>query len=316
MTDTSTPTLEELFERLGSDRIGRHVPLAPMTTFKVGGPADLLYHARTADELTAAVRAARDTGTPYFLLGRGANILVGDGGFRGLIIHSAVESIEFLDGDRVRSGAGVDMYPDLIEATVSRGLGGLHHFVGIPSSVGGALWQNLHFLAPAPERERTVFIAEALATARILTQEGQLRTVDGGYFEFGYDYSILHVRDDIVLEAVFQLTVQPEDELRRVMEENLEWRSERHPDLDRFPCAGSIFQKIEGLGAGRLIDECGLKGHRYGSAEIFRGHANIIVNLGGATAAEVRHLIDLAQSTVATELGYELVPEITFVGDF
>jgi UDP-N-acetylmuramate dehydrogenase len=210
----------------------------------------------------------------------------------------------------------VDTYPELIEATVSRGLGGLHHFVGIPSSVGGALWQNLHFLAPAPERERTVFIAEVLETASILTQEGELRTVDVGYFEFEYDYSVLHVRDDIVLEAVFHLTVQPESELRRVMEENLEWRSQRHPDLNRYPCAGSIFQKIDGVGAGRLIDECGLKGHRYGSAEIFRGHANIIINLGGATAAEVRHLIDLAQSTVATELGHELVPEIMFVGDF
>ena len=223
---------------------------------------------------------------------------------------------EFLDGDRVRAGAGVDTFPDLIEATVSRGLGGLHHFVGIPSSVGGALWQNLHFLSPAPERERTVFIAEVLETASILTQEGQLRTVDVAYFEFGYDYSVLHVRDDIVLEAVFQLTVQPEEELRRVMEENLEWRSGRHPDLSRYPCAGSIFKKVEGVGAGRLIDECGLKGHRHGNAEIFEGHANIIINLGGATAADVRHLIDLARSTVATELGYELVPEIAFVGDF
>lgn len=312
----STTTLEGLAARLGSERLDRNVPLAPMTTFKVGGPADLLYHARTTDELAAAVSAARDTGAPYFVLGRGANILVADAGFRGLIIHSAVEGIEFLDGGRVRAGAGVDTYPDLIEATVSRGLGGLHHFVGIPSSVGGALWQNLHFLAPAPERERTVFIAEALETASILTQEGERRIVDVAYFEFGYDYSVLHVRDDIVLEAVFRLSAQPEEELRRVMEENLTWRSERQPDLNRYPCAGSIFQKMEGVGAGRLIDECGLKGHRHGSAEIFRGHANIIVNLGGATAAEVRHLIDLAQSTVATELGYELVTEITFVGDF
>lgn len=317
MNDSSgTTTREELAARLGSDRLDRHVPLAPMTTFQVGGSADLLYRARTADELTAAVRAARDTSTPYFVLGRGANILVGDGGFRGLIIHSAVEGIDFLDGDRVRAGAGVDTYPDLIEATVSQGLGGLHHFVGIPSSVGGALWQNLHFLSPAPERGRTVFIAEVLESASILTQEGERRTVDVEYFGFGYDYSVLHVRDDIVLEAVFRLTVQPEEELRRIMEENLAWRSKRHPDLDRYPCAGSIFKKVEGVGAGRLIDECGLKGHRHGNAEIYGGHANIIVNLGGATAAEVRHLIDLAQTTVATELGHELVPEITFVGDF
>ena len=140
---------------------------APMTPVQVGGSADLLYRARTADELTAAVRAARDTSTPYFVLGRGANILVGDGGFRGLIIHSAVEGIDFLDGDRVRAGAGVDTYPDLIEATVSRGLGGLHHFVGIPSSVGGALWQNLHFLSPAPERGRPALRCHDRARGRL-----------------------------------------------------------------------------------------------------------------------------------------------------
>lgn len=316
MSDISTTTFGELEARLGSDRLERDVPLAPMTTFMIGGPADLLYRARTADELAEAINAARDTGTPYFVLGRGANILVGDGGFRGLIIRSAVMGIEFLDGCRVRAGAGENTYPDLIEATVSRGLGGLHHFVGIPSSVGGALWQNLHFLSPAPERERTMFIGEILETASILTQEGERRTVDVTYFDFGYDHSILHERDDIVLDAVFRLNPHPEEALREVMRENLAWRGERHPDLERYPCAGSIFQKIEGVGAGRLIDECGLKGRRHGAAEIFQGHANIIVNLGGATAADVRHLIELAQHTVRAKLNYELVPEITFVGEF
>jgi UDP-N-acetylmuramate dehydrogenase len=110
----------------------------------------------------------------------------------------------------------------------------------------------------------------------------------------------------------------PETELRRVIRENLAWRDERHPDLWLYPCAGSIFRKIEGIGAGRLIDQCGLKGHVHpgGRAQIFHRHANIIVNLGGATAREVRELIDLAQQTVARELGYELVPEIMFVGEF
>ena len=106
------------------------------------------------------------------------------------------------------------------------------------------------------------------------------------------------------------------EELRRVMRENLAWRDERHPDLWLYPCVGSIFQKIDGIGAGRLIDECGLKGHVHNGAGIFHKHANIIVNFGGATAADVRTLIDLARDTVAREHGYELVPEITFVGEF
>jgi UDP-N-acetylmuramate dehydrogenase len=307
---------DELERALGPGRIERDVVLAPFTTFRIGGPADYFLRARTADELATAVTAARTLGVPWFLLGRGANILVGDRGYRGLVIHSEVGGIDFPDETSVRAGSGVETFPDLIDATVARGLGGLHHFVGIPSTVGGALWQNLHFLSPAPERDRTVFIAEVLESAELLTEEGDRRTVGVDYFEFGYDQSVLHHRDDIVLAATFRLHPHPVDELHRVMRENLQWRGERHPDLSLYPCAGSIFQKIEGVGAGRLIDECGLKGHVQGGAGIFEKHANIIVNFGEATAAEVRALIDLAQDTVARETGHHLVPEIAFVGEF
>jgi UDP-N-acetylmuramate dehydrogenase len=308
--------LHTLTRELGAHRIERDVPLAPLTTFRIGGPADLLYRPRTADELAHVVSVARELRVPHFLLGRGANILVGDGGFRGLVIRSEVGGIDFLDDARVRAGAGVETFPDLIDLTVGRGLGGLHHFVGIPSTVGGALWQNLHFLSPAPARDRTVFIEEILESAEILSEEGERRTVGVEYFQFGYDESILHHRADVVLSATFRLEATPVEDLRRVMRENLEWRDERHPDLWLYPCAGSIFKKIDGVGAGRLIDECGLKGHVHGGAGIFHKHANIIVNFGGATAREVSALIDLARETVAREMGYELIPEIMFVGEF
>lgn len=307
---------EELARRLGPGRVERDVPLAPFTTFRIGGPADLLYRARTADELAAAVLAARELEIPYFVLGFGANILVGDKGFRGLVIRNEARGIEFLDENRVRAASGELVYDTLINATVFRGLGGLHHFVGIPSTVGGAIWQNLHFLSPPPERERTVFIEEVFESCELLTAEGERRVVGRDYMRFGYDYSILHERDDIVLHVTFRLEPTPEDELRYVMRENLKWRDERHPDLWLYPCAGSIFKKIDGIGAGRLIDQCGLKGYVHGNAGIFHKHANIIVNLGGATAAEVRYLIDLARDTVHRELGYELEPEIGLIGEF
>ena len=306
----------ELDQRLDRGKMEVDAPLAPLTTFRIGGPADRLFHARTPDDLADSILAARNLDIPHFLLGKGANVLVGDRGFRGLVIRCEVGGTDFLDDGRVRAGAGVDTHPDLIEATVSRGLGGLHHFVGIPSTVGGAMWQNLHFLSPAPDRERTVFMEEVVESAEILSEEGERRTVDRAYFRFGYDYSILHERDDVVLTVDFRLTPAPSEELRRVMEENLAWRKDRHPDLTVSPSVGSIFQKIEGIGAGRLIDECGLKGHTEGGAQIFPKHANIIINLGGATASDVRALIDLAQKRVADELGYELVPEIAFVGEF
>ena len=310
--------IHELAARLDASRIERDVPLAPYTTFKIGGPADLLYRARTPRELADAVLAARELEIPFFLLGMGANILIGDGGFRGLVIRNEVRGIDFLDERRVRAGSGAEVYIDLIDKTVSAGLGGLHHFVGIPSTVGGAVWQNLHFLSPAPERERTMFIEEVVEGATILSEEGEVREVDHAYFRFGYDYSILHDRKDVVLDVTFRLDPTPQDVLRTVMRENLAWRDEKHPDLWLYPSAGSIFQKLEGIGAGRLIDQCGLKGYVLpnGRAQIFHKHANIMVNLGGATAADIRGLIELAQETVRRELGHELKPEIGFIGDF
>lgn len=316
MTSDVGAWLQALEPHFEPNRLERNVPLAPLTTFRIGGPADLLLRARTGDELATAVQAARANHVPCFLLGRGANILVGDQGFRGLVIRSEVGGVRFLEDHRVHAGAGVEVFPGLIDASVGRGLGGLHHFVGIPSTVGGALWQNLHFLSPAPERERTVYIEEVLEEAELLTQEGERRTVGVDYFGFGYDESVLHHRADVVLGATFRLAPTPTEELRRVMRENLAWRDDRHPDLWLYPSAGSVFQKIDGIGAGRLIDQCGLKGRTHGGAGIFHKHANIIVNLGGATAADVRALMELAQETVERETGYRLVPEIGLVGQF
>lgn len=308
--------LKRYADLVGPDRVRRNVPLAPHTTFRIGGPADLFCRARTVDEFRRAVGTARELGVPYFVLGRGANILVGDRGFRGVVVRCDISTLEFLPGGRVVAGAGLDTFPDLIDATVARGLGGLHHFVGIPSTVGGAVWQNLHFLSPAPDRERTMFWDEFMESATILTPEGEIRRADTDYFRFGYDYSIIHDTGDLVLDVRLRLVPTPREELRRVMRENLAWRDESHPDLWLYPCAGSIFKKIQGIGAGRLIDECGLKGHVHGGAAIFHKHANIIVNHGGAKAAEVLALIEHARETVAREMGYELEVEISLVGEF
>ncbi|MEM7480320.1 MAG: UDP-N-acetylmuramate dehydrogenase [Acidobacteriota bacterium] len=290
-------------------------PLAPWTTFRIGGPADWFVTPTSGDQLAKVVSLARRHEIPYFLLGTGANILVGDGGFRGLVIHNGARQMG-IDGHRVWAESGARVYPDLIELAVGAGLSGLEHYVGIPSSVGGALWQNLHFLAPPPKRERTMFIEEVLSEAEILDQEGQRRRVGVEYFDFGYDYSILHIRQDIVLRATFDLEPKIEAEMRAVMAANLAWRGERHPPLDTEPSAGSIFKKIEGIGAGRLIDEAGLKGLTVGGAEISPRHANIIVNRGGATARDVRILIQRVQQTVHEQTGRRLEPEISFIGEF
>jgi UDP-N-acetylmuramate dehydrogenase len=304
--------LEKTLGRVRHDEI-----LAPYTTFKIGGPADLFYEAESADDLARALLAAREHGVPCFLLGLGANILVGDRGFRGLVIRNRARRIEVLpELARIRAESGAVVYPDLIAIAIAHGLSGLEHYVGIPSTVGGALWQNLHFLSPAPARERTMFIAEVTHEAEILTVEGERRTVGVDYFEFGYDQSILHHRPDVVLAATFQLSPENPERMRRVAAENLAWRRERHPPLDTEPSAGSIFQKIEGIGAGRLIDECGLKGTAVGGAMVTPRHANILINRGGATAADVRALIAHIQEVVEAKTGYRLKPEISFIGEF
>ena len=308
---------EALRRALGEDRVRTAEVLAPYTTFQVGGPADLFYEPRSADELAAAIGAAREHGVPFFLLGLGANILIGDRGFRGLVIRNLARHLEFdPQAGTVRAESGAVVWPDLIEAAVARGLSGLEHYVGIPSTVGGALWQNLHFLSPAPARERTMFIAEATRGAEILTSEGERREVGVEYFEFGYDDSVLHHQPDVVLAATFQLEPGDPARMRRIVEENLQWRRERHPPLDTEPSAGSIFKKIEGIGAGRLIDQCGLKGTRVGGAMVTHRHANIFINTGGATAADVRALIRRCQEVVEARTGYRLEVEIGLVGEF
>ena len=317
-TQATAESLERLAAKLDPLRLKRDEPLAPYTTFRIGGPADLFFEATSADELAGAVLAARELGVPYFVLGLGANILVGDKGFRGLVIRNTASHFEFHDEGEscrlwVESGA---VMKDLIQESVRRSWSGLEHYVGIPSTVGGAIWQNLHFLSPAPERERTMFIAEVFERAEILSEENERKVVDAGYVQFGYDDTVFHHRRDIALSVTFRLHKGDQDAMHRIMQENLSWRGSRHPWLDWHPSAGSIFKKIEGVGAGRLVDQCGLKGYRHGNVQISHNHANILVNLGGATARDVRELIAHAQKAVKDKFGYELEPEIGFIGEF
>ncbi|MGB3544310.1 UDP-N-acetylmuramate dehydrogenase [Rubrivirga sp.] len=300
---------------LEAERVRTDVSLAPFTTFKIGGPADVFLEVETADELAAAVTSARQAKVPFFLLGMGANILIGDLGFRGVVIRNGAAHIE-VEGTTVTAESGAIVWPTLIEAAVGAGLSGVEHYAGIPSTVGGALWQNLHFLSPPPERERTMFIEEVVTSAELLGSDGTRRTVGHDWFDFGYDYSTLHVTDDLVLSATFDLEAADSARLREVVDANLEWRGARHPPLDTQPSAGSIFKKIDGVGAGRLADWCGLKGTRIGGAMVTERHANILINVGGATARDVRHLIGYVQETVEREQGYRLSTEIGMIGEF
>jgi UDP-N-acetylmuramate dehydrogenase len=295
----------------GLPNVRRDVELAPFTTFGIGGPADLLAVPRDADQLADAVRWARRARVEWFVLGCGANILVGDLGFRGLVIKNEAKRMTIADGlMQVESGAIV---ADALRASVELGLSGLEHYIEIPSTIGGAMWQNLHFLAP--DRSRTVFIAEIVEGASVLS-DSQVRSVDRDYFQFGYDFSVLHTRRDVVLDVTLALSPADPRELQRTIEANAAWRHQKHPPGAVRMSAGSIFRKIAGVGAGRLIDESGLKGARIGGAEVSRRHANYILNVDRASAADVRSLISHVQAEVLAHTGQALEPEISFVGEF
>jgi UDP-N-acetylmuramate dehydrogenase len=307
--------LDAVARRLAPARLRRNTPLAPYTTFRIGGPADLLYDAETGDDLAEAIDAAEAAGVDWFVLGLGANILIGDGGYRGLVIRNCARHVVWHPNGRCVAESGTIM-ADLIREAVAAGWSGLEHYVGIPSTVGGAIWQNLHFLSPAPERERTMFIAEVFESCRIRKESGERSTVDAAYVGFGYDDTVFHHTRDVVLDVTFQLTAGDSGVMHRILQENLSWRGARHPWLEHHPSAGSIFKKIEGIGAGRLVDQCGLKGFRIGDAQISHMHANIMVNLGHATAADVRALVSHAQTAVLEKFGHRLEPEIGFIGAF
>lgn len=307
--------LEAVAARLSPGQLKRDEPIGPYTTFRIGGPADLFYDATSGDELADAIDAAEAAGVDWFVLGLGANILVGDGGFRGLVIRNRARHVTWHGDGRVTAESGTVM-GDLLRQAVATGWSGLEHYIGIPSTVGGAIWQNLHFLSPAPERERTMFIAEVFDRCRIRKETGERVTVDAAYVNFGYDDTVFHHTRDTVLDVTFRLTPGDTAAMHRILQENLGWRGARHPWLEHHPSAGSIFKKLEGVGAGRLVDQCGLKGYRIGDAQISHLHANIMVNLGAATAGDVRALIAHAQEAVETKFGHHLEPEIGFIGVF
>jgi UDP-N-acetylmuramate dehydrogenase len=298
--------------KLELPNLQQNIELAPFTTYKIGGPADYFVAVHNPDQLCQAILQARKLGLPYFLLGTGANILIGDKGFRGLVIYNQANNVSFAP-NKVMAESGATI-ANLIQLCAQQNLSGLEHFAGIPSSVGGALWQNLHFLSP--DRTRTIFIAEIVHSARVLMPDNAITDVGVDFFNFGYDESILHHKEIIVLSAIFNLMPQDQAEIEAQIKANLVWRRERQPQLADSPSCGSVFKKIDGVGAGRLIDQVGLKGKIIGGAQISPLHANFLVNIGGATAADVMALAKLAQEKVKAETGYELEMEIGLVGEF
>lgn len=295
---------QELHARFGA-RLKCGYPLADLTSFRIGGPADLYLVVESEDELTAALSAAARNQVAAFCLGSGTNLLVSDRGVRGLVVKlgEAFDAVS-IDGMKVTVGAAAQ-FRRLVETVVAAGLAGLEFGEGIPGSVGGGLVMN----AGAFGGE----IARVVTAVRGVTGEGERRVLSKQEIGFAYRRTALPPRF-VITSVDFELAPGERKVLwGRVMELRAK-RAARQPQ--GFPNAGSVFKNPLGNFAGRLLEGAGLKGARVGAAAFSDQHANFIVNLGGARAEEVRALIEMARSQVRDRTGVVLEPEVKLIGDW
>ena len=294
----------DLHGRFGA-RLETARPLADLTSFRIGGPADLYLAVETETELGHAMASAYRSSTPAFCLGAGTNLLVSDRGVRGLVV-SLGEGFRQVEIDRthVISGAAVD-FGALVEAVVEKSLGGLEFGEGIPGTVGGGLVMN----AGAFGGE----IAKVVTIVHGVTREGVSRDLTKDEINFAYRRTNLPA-GFVITRVEFELVPGDRDSLRARVTDLHSKRAARQPR--GVPNAGSIFKNPPGTFAGRLLEGAGLKGLRVGGAAFSDQHANFIVNLGGARAEDVRALMELARNRVKEQSGVWLEPEVKLVGDW
>lgn len=313
MAQRSDTFRERMLARFGADRVRAEVPLAPYTTFKVGGPAEWFLEAKTAEEIVDALRVANANGVRVTLLGGGSNVLVGDRGVRGLVIRPRGGVVEQIDAGRVRADAATTIN-GLVRWTVQRGIAGLEAWAGTPGTVGGAIFGNAHFGGR--------LIGELVESVRLAGLDAETRDLSRDEMEFGYDRSRLQKTGEVLLSAVFRVSTGDPTALRAVARQSLAYRKKTQP-LET-PSAGCIFQNPGRAdvpadmpaSAGALVDRAGLKGTARGHARVSPTHGNFIVNEGQATAAEIRSLIDLCRARVSERFGVTLQEEIVYLGDF
>lgn len=279
-------------------------PLAGYTSFRIGGPVDLLVEVNTREELEKAVGYCEEAAIPWVFLGRGTNVLIDDAGLRGVALRFGPDFGRIaVEGERLRAGAAASLA--LVAETAARyGLSGLEFASGIPGSLGGGVFMNAGSYGGE--------LKDVVVAAEVYQPGVGFTTLSREELQFGYRTSVLQTIGGIMVEAVLELTPGDEATIRAEMKALNAQRRAKQP-LE-FPSAGSVFKRPEGAYAGRLIEEAGLKGRRVGQAQVSPKHAGFIVNLGGATAQEVRALIGEVQDEVWRRTGYRLEPEIRILG--
>ena len=292
----------ELKKALGAEKVKENVPLAPLTTFGIGGPASWFIIAGNKKEILEAIKASRKLEIPYFILGGGSNILIADQGFPGLVIRVKNES-SLVKGAKITAGAGLSL-AKLVESAPKNLLSGLECCVGIPGTVGGAVCSN------AGAREE--WIGQKVAEVSIIDKKNKIVHLNNRDCKFSYRESrFKNNPQEIILEVTFLL----KKEKGEIIEQKIKSFLEARENQPKGKSAGSVFKNPPGHPAGKIIEDMGLKGEKAGGAEISSKHANFIVNKGGATAADVLALIRLVQSRAREEKNIDLETEVVVIGE-
>jgi UDP-N-acetylmuramate dehydrogenase len=324
--------LDRLTAIVGPAGVQVNRPLATLTTFHVGGPADYVVEARDPQQIVQTLDVAREAKVAVTLLGGGSNVLIGDRGIRGIVLIPRDRSVSREDAGGaadasagsagsaaagVRAGAGLTIN-GLVRWTIGQGLAGLEAWAGTPGVVGGAIYGNAHF--------KGKLIGDLVREVRLISRDGVggVRDVPATEMDFGYDVSRLQTSGEVLLSVVFNVDSGEPETLRATARASLAFRKRTQP-LD-VPSAGCIFQNPDPAreavpadippSAGALIDRAGLKGSTAGDARVSSAHGNFIVHDGKATAAEIRALIERCKDGVSARFGVHLREEIVYLGEF
>ena len=296
----------QLINCIDEERVLVDEPMKQHTTFRVGGNADYFVMPQSAEEVKNIVALCKEADMPYYILGNGSNLLVGDKGYRGVIIQIYKEMNHIrIDGDKVIAQAGA-LLSRVGTATLEAELTGFEFAAGIPGTVGGAVFMN----AGAYGGE----MKDIIANATVLTQDGDIVTINKEDLELGYRTSVIAKKGYVVLEAEYQLQKGDKEAIRARMDELKVQRVTKQP-LE-YPSAGSTFKRPEGYFAGKLIQDAGLRGFQVGGAQVSEKHCGFVINKDQATAADIQELMRQVSDKVMQEFGVKLEPEVKTLGEF
>ncbi len=297
--------IKALREALPEEHVLTDEPMARHTTFRIGGKADVFVLPASIEELLEVLRLTKRYAVPLTILGNGSNVLVRDGGIRGVVVSFGKPFSHMeREGAHIKAGAGATLGTVSLFAA-NHALSGLEFAVGIPGSLGGAVFMN----AGAYDGEMSRVISGVAA----VTPEGEIRRYRAEEMDFGYRHSVFQQNGHIICEIELALAEGEPAAIQEKMAEFTRRRMEKQP-LDK-PSAGSTFKRPPGLFAGTLIDEAGLKGFSVGGAQVSEKHAGFVINQGGATAADVLALIEEVQRRIEKKNGVRLTPEIRIIGE-